>query len=323
MKKIVVLDGYALNPGDISWKDFEEQGDLTVYERSAGNETLQRIENAEIILTNKTVISAEILKAAPALKYIGVLATGYNIVDIAAAKEQGVIVTNVPGYSTASVAQTVFALLLEICFHTGDHNNAVHAGRWISSKDFSFRDYPLMDLAEKTLGIIGLGTIGKAVARIAKAFDMKTIAYSRRQNEDGKTAQTIVCDVDYVSLDELLACSDVITLHCPANPDTIGMINKKSIAKMKDGIILINTARGTIVVEEDLAAALNAGKIYAAGLDVISEEPMKAGNPLLTAKNCIFTPHIAWATQDSRKRCMTIAAANLREFIKGSPVNVI
>ena len=315
--RIVVLDGYALNPGDMSWKDFKEQGDLTVYERSAGDETLQRIGDAEIILTNKTVLSGGIIKSAPALKYIGVLATGYNIVDIAAAKEQGVIVTNVPGYSTASVAQTVFALLLEICLHTGDHNNAVHAGRWISSKDFSFRDYPLLDLAGKTLGIIGLGTIGKAVARIAKAFGMETIAYSRSQNEEGKSC------ADYVSLDELLARSDVITLNCAANPDTIGMINKNTIAKMKDGAILINTARGTIVAEEDLAAALNTGKIYAAGLDVISEEPMKAGNPLLTAKNCIFTPHFAWATQDSRKRCMEIAASNLREFIKGSPVNVV
>ena len=315
--KITILDGYALNPGDMSWKDFEESGDLTVYERTAKDETLQRIGDAEIILTNKTVISSEILKAATSVKYIGVLATGYNVVDIAAAKERGVIVTNIPGYSTASVAQTVFALLLEICLHTGDHNNAVHAGRWVSSKDFSFRDYPLLDLAGKTLGIIGLGTIGKAVAKIAKAFGMEVIACNRSQSEEGK-----VCAA-YVSLDELLSRSDVITLHCSANPDSIGMINKNTIAKMKDNVILINTARGTVVVEADLAQALNSGKIYAAGLDVISEEPMKADNPLLTAKNCVITPHFAWATQDSRKRCMDIAAANIREFIKGSPINVV
>ena len=315
--KITVLDGYALNPGDMSWKDFEASGDLTVYERTAKDETLQRIGDAEIVLTNKTVISSEILKAAPCIKYIGVLATGYNIVDVAAAKERGVIVTNVPGYSTASVAQTVFALLLEICLHAGDHNNAVHAGRWVSSKDFSFRDYPLLDLAGKTLGIIGLGTIGKAVAKIAKAFDMEVIAYNRSQSEEGKACAA------YVSLDELLSRSDVITLHCSANPDSIGMINKDAIAKMKDNAILINTARGTIVVEADLAEALNSGKIYAAGLDVISEEPMKTDNPLLTAKNCVFTPHFAWATENSRKRCMDIAAANIREFIKGSPINVV
>ena len=317
--KIVVLDGYTLNPGDLSWKDFEDlgEGGFTVYDRTAGDKTVRRIVDAEIILTNKTVISAEILDACPALKYVGILATGYNVVDTAAAKERGVIVTNVPGYSTASVAQTVFALLLEICLRTGDHNNAVHAGRWISSKHFSFWDYPLLDLAGKTLGIIGLGSIGKAVARIANAFEMETIACSRSQTEEGKTCAS------YVSLDELFARSDVITLHCPASPETIGMINKNTIAKMKDGVILINTARGTLIAEEDLTAALNADKLYAAGLDVISEEPMKADNPLLAAKNCFFTPHIAWATLDSRKRLMGIAVENLRQFLKGKPVNVV
>ena len=315
--KIVVLDGYALNPGDLSWKSFEVQGDLIVYERSSRDETAERIGDAEIVLTNKTVLSAEIFNACPKIMYAGVLATGYNIVDIAAAKEHRVIVTNVPGYSTASVAQTTFALLLEICLRAGDHNNAVHAGRWISSKDFSFHDYPLLDLAGKTLGIIGLGSIGKAVARIAQAFGMEVIAYSRSQSEEGKACAS------YVGQDDLFARSDVITLHCTANPETTGIINKKTIAKMKDGVILINTSRGILVVEEELAAALNSGKIYAAGLDVISEEPMKAGNPLLTAKNCLFTPHFAWATQDSRKRCMETAATNLREFIKGTPVNVV
>jgi glycerate dehydrogenase len=301
----------------MSWQAFKDLGDLTVYDRTAANETAQRIGDAEVVLTNKTPLPAETLKAAPKLKYIGVLATGYNIVDVPAAQELGITVTNVPGYSTASVAQTTFALLLEICLRAGDHNNAVHEGRWVSSKDFSFRDFPLIDLAGKTMGIIGLGTIGKAVARIAKAFGMETIAHSRSQSEDGR-----VC-ADYVSLDELLGRSDVISLHCSANPGSIGMINKDAIAKMKDSVILINTARGTIVVEEDLAAALDSGKIYAAGLDVISEEPMKAGNPLLSAKNCIFTPHFAWATQDSRKRCMEIAAANIQEFLKGTPVNTV
>ena len=315
--KIAVLDGYALNPGDLSWKSFEDLGDVTVYERCSGDETIKRAAEAEIILTNKTVLSAELFNACPDIRYVGVLATGYNIVDITAAKARGIVVTNVPGYSTASVAQTAFALLLEICLHAGEHNNAVHAGRWISSKDFSFHDYPLLDLAGKTLGIIGLGSIGKAVARIAKAFGMETIAHSRTQSEEGKNCAL------YVNQDELFARSDVITLHCTANPETTGIINKKTIAKMKDGVILINTSRGILVVEEDLAAALNSGKIYAAGLDVISEEPMKAGNPLLTAKNCIFTPHFAWATQDSRKRCMETAAANLREFINGTPVNVV
>ncbi|MDR0496036.1 MAG: D-2-hydroxyacid dehydrogenase [Treponema sp.] len=315
--QIVILDGFALNSGDLSWKGFGDLGELTVYDRTAADDTVKRIAGAEIILTNKTVISAEILRASPALKYIGVLATGYNVVDIEAARKQNVVVTNIPGYSTASVAQTVFALLLEICLRTGDHNNAVHEGRWISSKDFSFRDYPLLDLAGKTLGIIGLGSIGKAVARIAKAFGMETIAYSRSQSEEGKALAA------YVNLDELFGRSDIISLHCPATPETTGIINKNSFAKMKDGVILINTARGTLVIEEDLAAALNGGKLYAAGLDVISAEPMKADNPLVKVKNCIMTPHFAWATMDSRKRLMEIAVTNLKEFLQGKPVNVV
>jgi glycerate dehydrogenase len=306
-----------MNPGDLSWKSFEDLGDLTVYKRSSVDETPKRIAGAEIILTNKSVLSPEIFDACPSIKYVGVLATGYNIVDIEAAKKRGVTVSNVPGYSTASVAQTTFALILEICLHAGDHNNAVRAGRWISCKDYSFRDYPLLDLAGKTLGIIGLGNIGKAVAVIARAFGMETIASSRSQNEEGRSCAS------YVNLNELLARSDVITLHCPANADTTGIINKNTIAKMKDGVILINTSRGTLVVEQDLASALNSGKIYAAGLDVISEEKMKKDNPLLNAKNCIFTPHFAWATENSRKRCIEIAASNLREFIKGNPVNVV
>ncbi|MCL1815083.1 MAG: D-2-hydroxyacid dehydrogenase [Treponema sp.] len=315
--KIVVLDGYALNPGDLNWNGFNDLGETIVHDRTAGEETVKRIGGAEIILINKTVITAETLQACPALRYIGVLATGYNVVDVAAAKNRGIIVTNVPGYSTPSVAQTVFALLLEICAHAGEHNNAVHSGRWISSKDYSFWDYPLVELAGKTFGIVGLGAIGKTVARIAKAFGMKVIAFSRSQNEEGRSCAS------YVSLEEVLAQSDVISLHCPVFPETAGIINKKTIAKMKNGVILINTSRGTLVVEEDLAAALNEGKIYAAGLDVVSEEPMQAGNPLLAAKNCIFTPHIAWATLESRSRLMEIAVANLREYLKGTPVNVV
>ena len=315
--KIVVLDGYALNPGDLSWNGFKNMGELTVYERSSVLETAGRIGNAEIVLTNKTIISKEILDACPSVKYIGVLATGYNIVDTSAARERQITVTNVPGYSTASVAQTTFALLLEICLRAGDHSNAVHEGRWVKSRDFSFRDYPLLDLAGKTMGIFGLGSIGKAVARIAKAFGMEVISVSRSLSEEGRACAL------YVTLDEMLARSDVISLHCPATPETTGIINKNTIAKMKDGVILINTARGALVAENDLAEALNSGKIYAAGLDVISEEPMKAENPLLKAKNCIITPHYAWATEASRRRCMEIAAANLGEFLKGTPINTI
>ncbi|MDR2470897.1 MAG: D-2-hydroxyacid dehydrogenase [Treponema sp.] len=315
--KIVVLDGYALNPGDLSWKGFEEQGELIVHDRTPPEETIRRIAGAAAILTNKTVIDAAVLGASPALRYVGVLATGYNVVDIAAAKERGVAVTNVPGYSTPSVAQAAFALLLEICFHPGAHSEAVRAGRWIGSRDYCFWDYPLLELAGKTFGIIGLGTIGRAAARIARAFGMEVIAHSRSQTEEGKTLAR------YVDLDELFAASDVISLHCPAFPETTGIINKENIAKMKNSAILINTSRGTLVVEEDLASALNAGTIYAAGLDVIAAEPMKADNPLRTARNCVFTPHIAWATEDSRRRLMDIAAGNLASFIAGRPVNVV
>jgi glycerate dehydrogenase len=314
---IVVLDGYALNPGDLSWEALESQGVLTVYDRSSAEETAGRIGGADIVLTNKTVLSAGVFDQCPSLKYVGVLATGYNVVDIDAARERNITVTNIPGYSTASVAEAVFALLLDICFRASEHSKAVHDGRWISSKDFSFRDHPLIELDGKTFGIIGLGTIGKAAARIAKAFGMNVIAYSRTQTEEGKAVAS------YVSLDEVLARSDVLSLHCPANPETVGIINKNTIAKMKDGAILINTSRGTLVAEEDLAAALDSGKLYAAGLDVISEEPMKAGNPLLGAKNCVITPHLAWATLESRKRCVEIAAANLKSYLGGNPVNVV
>ncbi|MDR0599433.1 MAG: D-2-hydroxyacid dehydrogenase [Treponema sp.] len=315
--KIVVLDGHALNPGDLSWRGFEELGSCEVYDRTAADETVRRIAGAEAALTNKTVIDAAVLDACPGLRYIGVLATGYNVVDVAAARERGITVTNVPGYSTASVAQMVFALLLEICLHAGAHSDAVQAGRWVTSEDYCFWDYPLLDLAGKTLGIIGLGTIGKAAARIARAFGMTVLAHSRSENAEGRSLAS------YVTLDELLARSDVISLHCPASPETEGIINKNTLAKTREGVIIINTSRGTLIVEKDLAAALESGRVYAAGLDVISAEPMRADNPLRGAKNCVFTPHIAWATEDSRKRLMETAVRNLREFIQGRPVNAV
>ncbi|MDR2553063.1 MAG: D-2-hydroxyacid dehydrogenase [Treponema sp.] len=315
--KIVILDGYALNPGDLSWEGFETMGDLIVYDRTGPEERAERIGGAEIVLTNKTPLDAGVLGACSSIKYIGVLATGYNVVDTAAAEARGIAVTNVPGYSTPSVAQTVFALLLEICLHPGAHSEAVRAGRWIASRDYCFWDYPLLELAGKTFGILGLGSIGKAAARIARAFGMEVIAHSRSQTAEGGEYAA------YVSLEELFAQSDVISLHCPAFPETGGIINRDTIARMKDGVILINTARGSLIKEQDLTDALNTGKVYAAGLDVISEEPMRPGNPLLGAKNCIFTPHIAWASKESRKRLLDAAVENLKGFLQGRPVNLV
>jgi glycerate dehydrogenase len=312
---IVILDGYTENPGDLSWDGFAELGDVTVYDRTSSDLIEQRIADADIVITNKTPLTAETIKNAEKMQYIGVLATGYNVVDIQAAKERGVVVTNIPTYGTAAVAQFVFALLLEICHHVQHHSDAVKEGRWSKAPDFCFWDYPLIELAGKTMGIIGYGRIGQATGRIAKAFGMKVIAYDSYQNPELKD--------EYVSLDTLLSESDVIALHCPLFPETEGIINKESIAKMKDGVILINNSRGPLIVEQDLADALNSGKIAAAGLDVVSSEPIREDNPLLQAKNCLITPHISWAPRESRQRLMDIAVANLKGFLSGARQNVV
>lgn len=310
--KIVVLDGYAANPGDLSWAPMEALGELCVYDRTPAAEVAVRIADADLVLTNKTVLTRELISGAPRLKYIGVLATGYNVVDVAAARELGVTVTNIPAYSTDSVAQLVFALLLEICQQVGHHSQAVHAGRWSSNPDFCFWDTPLIELAGKTMGIVGYGRIGKKVAEIARCFGMNVIAWTRTPR-----------DPECVSLDELLARSDVISLHCPLFPETQNLINRDTIAKMKDGAILINTSRGPVVNDADLRAALDSGKLYAAGADVSTIEPMPADNPLLGAKNMFITPHFAWATFEARTRLMDIATQNVRAFLSGAPINIV
>jgi len=314
--KIVVLDGYSLNPGDLSWKGFEELGEFVCYDRTETGDIVKRIGDGEVVITNKTPLSAETIAACPQLKYIGVLATGYNVVDVKAASLRNIPVTNIPAYGTEAVAQFVFALLLNICHRVQDHSNAVFAGRWTASEDFCFWDHPLMELAGKTMGIIGYGRIGRATGKIAQAFGMKVLAYSRN-SEARRVSDTMA----YTPLDELLAQSDIISLHCPLYESTTGMINRESIAKMKDGVILINTARGPLTVEEDLVEALESGKIRAAGLDVVSVEPISGDSVLLKAKNCTITPHIAWAPLEARTRLMDIAVANLKSFLKGSVVN--
>lgn len=318
--KIVVLDGYTENPGDLSWGRLEELGEFIVYDRSSltdEDEAIARIGEAEIVITNKTPITKRVLDSCPSIRYIGVLATGYNVVDYVYAAKKGIPVTNVPGYGTDTVAQFTFALLLEICHHVAHHSEAVHAGRWEQSPDFCFCDYPQIELAGKTMGIIGFGRIGQKVGTIAKAFGMKVLAHSPHEYESGKAIGT------YVNLDTLLAESDVISLHCPLFPETEGIINQATIAKMKDGVILLNNGRGPLVVEQDLADALNSGKIQAAAVDVVSAEPIKGDNPLLTAKNCFITPHIAWATKEARQRIMDCAVNNVKAFLSGAPENVV
>lgn len=317
--KIVILDGYTENPGDLSWDALKEFGELTVYDRTPYEdaEIARRIGDAEIVFTNKVPVSKSTLVACPNIKYISVLATGYNIVDCKAAAERGIPVSNVPSYGTDSVGQFAIALLLELCHHVAHHSEAVHQGRWETNPDWCFWDYPLIELAGKTMGIIGFGRIGQTTGRIAKALGMKVLAYSRSVREDGKAI------ADYVDLDTLLSSSDVIALHCPLFPETEGIINKENIAKMKDGVIIINNSRGQLVVEQDLADALNSGKVYAAGLDVVSTEPIKGDNPLLKAKNCLITPHISWAPKESRQRIMDCSRDNLKAFLEGRPINVI
>ncbi len=318
MSKIVVLDGYTENPGDLSWSGLEALGELKVYDRSPADQIISRIGDAEYVYTNKTPITRETLDACPNVKFIGVLATGYNVIDVNAAKEKGIPVANIPTYGTTAVAQFVFALLLEICHHVGAHGDAVKAGDWTSCPDFCFWNYPLIELAGKTMGIIGYGRIGQNTAKIAVAMGMKVLAYDEFPNKALETE-----DIKVVGLDELLAHSDVISLHCPLFPSTQGIINKSSIAKMKDGVIIINTSRGPLINEDDLKEALDSGKVYAAAVDVVSSEPIKADNVLLSCKNCIITPHIAWAPKESRQRLMDIAVDNLKQFIAGKPVNIV
>lgn len=316
--KIVVLDGYTLNPGDISWSRLEKHGTLIVYDRTPSDKIVERIGDAEIIFTNKTPLTKETFDQCPQIKFVGVLATGYNIVDIEYAKSKGIPVTNIPTYGTSAVAQFTFALLLELCHHVGAHSDSVFKGEWAKCPDFCYWKYPLVELAGKTFGIIGFGRIGQAAARIAQAMGMKVLAYDQIFDPKLENDQ-----LKYVQLDELFAQSDVISLHCPLFPSTKGIINKANIAKMKDGVMLINTSRGPLVVEQDLAEALNSGKVAGAALDVVSTEPISEDNILLKAKNCIITPHIAWAPKESRSRLMNIAADNLEAFLSGSPVNVV
>jgi glycerate dehydrogenase len=316
--KIVILDGFTLNPGDLSWDDLKKLGELAVYDRTGADKIIERIGDAEAVYTNKTPLTKEVLGKAPNVKFIGVLATGYNVVDADAAKARGIIVCNIPSYGTNAVAQFTFALLLEMCHHAWDHSEEVKKGAWTRSRDFCFWNYPLIELAGKNLGIIGFGKIGQTTARIASAFGMNVLAYDSEQHKELESGS-----IRYADLDDLLKDSDVISLHCPLFESTKGIINKNTISKMKDGVMLINTARGPLVVEDDLAEALNSGKVSQAAVDVVSAEPIKADNPLLKAKNCIITPHIAWAPLESRVRLMRIAVDNLKRFLDGSPVNVV
>ncbi len=317
--KIIVLDGYTENPGDLSWEGFASLGELTVYDRTPHDDAAvsKRIGDAEIVITNKTPVSAKTLDICKSVKYIGVLATGYNIVDVGAAKERGIVVTNIPTYGTAAVAQLAITHILTYCHHVSEHSAAVFAGDWCACPDYSFWNYPLIELADKTLGIIGFGRIGQAAARIAGALGMKVLAYDAYISESAKAL------AEYVSLDELLAQSDFISLHCPLLPSTEGIINKASIEKMKQGVVIINTSRGPLINEQDLYDALESGKVAHAGLDVLSSEPPKPENVLFNAKNCLITPHIAWAPLESRRRLMGVAVNNLESFLKGAPVNTV
>ena len=316
--KLVILDGYTENPGDLSWDGLRELAEVTVYDRTSLTDpaqTIARIADAEIVLTNKTPLPRAVFEACPNIKMVGVLATGYNVVDIACARERGIPVCNVPAYGTASVSQYAIALLLEACHHIGHHSDAVLAGRWASCPDWCFWDYPLIELEHKTIGIIGFGRIGQSTGRIAKALGMRVLAYDVFPTDAGRAVG------EYVDLDTLLAASDVIALHCNLTPENEKIICKENIAKMKDGVILVNNARGQLVAEQDLADALNSGKVAAAALDVVSTEPIRSDNPLLQAKNCILTPHISWAPIESRQRILDCTIRNVRQFLSGTPEN--
>lgn len=318
--KIVVLDGYTENPGDISWAPLEALGELTVYDRTALTESpliAERIGDAEIAVTNKTPITRNVIDACSNLRAIAVLATGYNVVDTAYAREKNIPVMNVPVYGTDNVAQYAIALLLEACSQVGLHDRSVHAGDWTKSIDFCYWQKPLIEISGKTAGIIGFGRIGMAVARILRAMNVRVLAYSRTERAEGRAL------ADYVPLDDLIAQSDFIFLHCPLTPETEGIINAANIARMKDGVIIVNNGRGQLVVEADLAAALTSGKVGYAAVDVVSTEPIRADNPLLHAPHCIITPHISWATKEARARIMQMTAENVKSFIDGKPMNVV
>lgn len=315
--KIVVLDGYAANPGDLSWEGMKVLGECTIYDRTAPEEVLERAAGAEAILTNKVIINADHMAALPELKYIGVLATGYNVVDTAAAKERGIVVTNIPSYSTASVAQMVFAHILNITQQVQHHSEEVHKGRWANNKDFCFWDTPLMELREKKIGLVGLGNTGYTTARVAIGFGMQVYALT------SKSHFQLPPEIKKMDLDQLFSECDIISLHCPLTPETREMVNARRLGMMKPTAILINTGRGPLINEQDLADALNSGKIYAAGVDVLSTEPPCADNPLLTAKNCYITPHIAWASTAARERLMQIMLENIKAYQDGKPVNVV
>lgn len=313
--KIVALDGYAANPGDLSWDELKALGECVIYDRTAPEEVLERAADAEVVLTNKVVITADMMAALPQLKYIGVMATGYNIVDIDAARERGIIVTNIPSYSTDSVAQMVFAHILNIAQQVQHHSEAVHQGRWTASKDFCFWDTPLIELRGKKLGIVGLGNTGYTTARIAIGFGMEVYAYT------SKSSFQLPPEIKKMELDQLFSECDVISLHCLLTDKTRELVNAARLKLMKPTAILINTGRGQLVNEQDLADALNNGQIYAAGLDVLSQEPPKADNPLLTARNCYITPHIAWASAAARERLMGILLDNLKGYMEGKVIN--
>ena len=313
--KIIVLDGYGLNPGDLSWGGMEALGELKVYDRTSPAELIGRAEGAEALITNKTLITGADMEALPQLKYIGVLATGYNVVDIDAARLRGIVVTNIPAYSTSSVAQMVFAHLLNITQHVAHYANDNRQGRWTRNADFCYWDTPLIELDRKKMGVVGFGNIGQATARIAQAMGMEVCVYT------SKDASVLPQGMRKVTLDELFAICDVVSLHCPLTPETKGLVNAGRLKTMKPTAILINTGRGPLIDEADLADALNNGVIAAAGLDVLSTEPPADNNPLLTARNCFVTPHIAWATYEARTRLMDIAVCNLKSYIEGNIVN--
>ncbi|HEY1062695.1 MAG TPA: D-2-hydroxyacid dehydrogenase [Daejeonella sp.] len=316
--KLVVLDGYTLNPGDLNWEGIKKFGDLEVHDRTPENQIVERCQGAEIIFTNKTPLREPILSQLPDLKYIGVLATGYNVVDVDYAKSRGIAVANVPGYGTASVVQMTFALLLELCQHVQSHSDSVRQGDWAASPDFCYWNYPLIELEGKTIGIIGFGSIGQKVADIATAFGMNIIGFSRTRSDQSHRK-----NFKWAELNELLKESDVVSVHCPLFPETQGIINKDSLRLMKRTAFFLNTSRGPLMVDQDLADALNEGIIAGAGIDVLSVEPPSADNPLFKAKNCLITPHIAWATKEARSRLMGIAENNLSSFLNQKPINIV
>lgn len=312
---IVYLDAHTLNPGDLDWAPIQSLGDVTFYDRTGPDELIERAKDAEIVLVNKVKLPRETIAQLPQLRYIGVTATGYDIVDVAAARERGIVVTNVRGYSSDSVAQLTFALLLELTHHVGRHSDSVRAGEWVASPDFSYAKSPLVELAGKTLGLVGYGDIGRKVAGIGRAFGMNVLV--NRRSPQPETEQ----DVRVVDRETLFAQSDVVSLHCPATPDTIGFVNRALLRRMKPSAWLLNTSRGSLLNETDVADALNAGTLAGAGLDVLSTEPPTTDNPLLRAKNCVITPHIAWASFEARQRLMDSVASNIRAFLDGAPKN--